>query len=255
MAGSEGFDPSLIETEALLKKMKPRPANLSAARIVYEAGRAVGKQEVQAQLAQAGYVLAGASASTPLWKKWFVPSWATAATAICLALLIGRVIRPTHREAPPHDHSHAVHTPNVPAYSNNPSYNSPGYRPAPDYTVAPSEVSPEASSTDSTPAELHVEGKSAPSVSPGTVVGQPKERGSIVHTSNDTENRSGTPRQGRGSAPSPPKEQNLADFFKDLIPPLKSRRGIDIESLQDNMLDAQEGQCLSAIGLIKITSP
>ena len=61
MAGPEGFDPSLIETEALLKKMKPRPANLSAARIVYEAGRAVGKEETQALLVSGGFVAASAA--------------------------------------------------------------------------------------------------------------------------------------------------------------------------------------------------
>lgn len=259
MAGSEGFDPSLIETEALLKKMKPRPANLSAARIVYEAGRAVGKEEMQAQLAQGGFVLAGAPLSTPTWKKWLVPSWAASATALCLLLLLVQVMRAPSREEPlPH---HAVHPPGSPViYPTTPSYNSPGYsssgyRNAPVYaeTPMPPGAEPGATATESKAPEMHAAGTPAapPEAPPETLVQQPKYGKAVVPTANESDNRSGVPRQGRDLNPPPPKERNLAEFIQDLLPKLKSRRGFDAESIQEELLSAESGKSLSPLGLIK----
>src|SRR6187549_1242277 len=125
MAGPEGFDASLIETEALLKKMKPRPANLSAARIVYEAGRAVGKEEMQAQLVSGGMIMSALPAAAT-WKKWVIPAWAGGATAVCLLLVVQLGFRgsqqPTTRDYVNHGSSQ------VPALSpGEPNFSSPGY--------------------------------------------------------------------------------------------------------------------------------
>ena len=236
MAGPEGFDPSLIETEALLKRMKPRPANLSAARIVYEAGRAVGKEEMQAQLASGSLVLA----SPPLastWKKWVLPSWAAGATVLCLVIgfqLTGRNSKqPEPDYQPPYATTPNSAPPNLTPYRS-PGHYSPGQQPIQDQLV-------ERNADVAEP--MDVEKMTMP------VAGQIQK-----HTQNvsDSQNESGTPRTVPDRTPPKLREKNLAEFIRDQLPSLEPRKSFDpMEMPNSGSATGGSGMALTALGFIK----
>jgi hypothetical protein len=247
MAGPEGFDPSLIEAEALLKKMKPRPANISAARIVYEAGRAVGKEEMQSQWGMGSVSNGGMSAgAAPLlaskWKGWILPAWAGGATALCILLAFQVTSRKsTNDDFVTHPTSHSPHVaPNYPQPSQglgaSPGYGNQGLVAAPPDRLV----------------------EQQPPVAPQepqdrVVISQPnsKKNPSSV-TASDSRNRSGSVRDGRELEPSKPREKTIAEYLREQLPPLESRRNIDPLEIRDGVLQPpQAGMTLTTMGMIK----
>lgn len=234
MAGPEGFDPSLIETEALLKKMKPRPANLSAARIVYEAGRAVGKEEMQAQLANGGFVLAGAPLAASSWKKWILPAWAGGATAVCLLLWIQFASR-------------APQTPEHPDYTVHPTT-----YPSSQGVPAIANESLHSQGFGGVPAAQWVEKTSPPVTDEKLITPGPQLHKSTATAASESGNQSGTPRDGRDLAPPQKREQNLAEYIREQLPIFESRRNIDPIEIRDGVLQPpQAGMVLTTLGMIK----
>lgn len=227
MAGPEGFDPSLIETEALLKRMKPRPANLSAARIVYEAGRAVGREEMQAQLVSGGLALASPPVAST-WKKWVLPSWAAGATVLCLVIgfqLAGRSPKQPEPDYPPQANQVPYTTP----------YRSPGH----DQPAQPQYVEQNADVRE----PMDLEKMTIP------VAGQNQGRTQNV---SDSRNESGVPRDVPANSPPKPREKNLAEYLRDQLPSLEPRKSFDpMEMPSGNASSNGGGMALTALGFIK----
>ncbi len=238
MAGPEGFDPSLIETEALLKKMKPRPANLSAARIVYEAGRAVGKEEIQTQLAGGGFVMASAPLAASTWKKWILPSWAGGATVLCFFLWFQFSTRIPQAPEPQSNFAYPTNYPNPQSQApfTEELHRSQGYGGVPASQLA-EQPAPQ---PQSMPAEKLI--------SPGSNL----QRAASTAAS-DSENQSGTPRTGRDLGPPKQREKNLAEYIREQFPILESRRNIDPIEIRDGVLQPpQSGMALTTLGMIKM---
>jgi hypothetical protein len=245
MAGPEGFDPSLIETEALLKKMKPRPANLSAARIVYEAGRAVGKEETQALLVSGGFVAASAAPmGMAKWKSWVFPAWAGGATALCLLLYVQFATRGPRSPEPP----------NFETYSN-------VRRDASGSVIREDGTTHQSPGLGGLPHDQVTENRlnGRPPVAPNSVdverqvvSGVGTQKGVTTKAGSDSDNESGSVREGRFIDPPKKREKNLAEYLRDQLPPLESRRNIDPIEIRDGILQPPgKGVALSALGFIK----
>lgn len=236
MAGPEGFDASLIETEALLKKMKPRPANLSAARIVYEAGRAVGREEMQAQLVGSGMVMATVPANAA-WKKWVVRSWAGGATVVCLILLCQFAIRGPQK---PENSDLGVNGASNPVRSQ--GFGSPGFAgPSPFQPAQP----------------FHPRGNSTPTeveLPENHFLGAPSSGGGVHTAASNSENQSGSVRDARPSSEPRKREKNLADYIRDQLPSIESKRNLDPLEIRDNRLQPPGSggpMALTTLGFIK----
>lgn len=242
MAGPEGFDASLIETEALLKKMKPRPANLSAARIVYEAGRAVGKEEAQALLASGGLVLASPSVAAT-WKKWILPSWAAGSTVLCLLLWFqfgGRAPKATEPQDYVRYPQPTYHSPQMTS-----PYPSSGYgQGSENRTVESRAVENQIVERNaSTPERAEIDGLVTP------VAGA---KGVNTQANAESQNQSGVPRDVYDRSPAKPREKNLAEYLRDQFPSLEPRRRIDPLEIRDNVPQPSgSGMALTALGFIK----
>jgi hypothetical protein len=239
MAGPEGFDASLIETEALLKRMKPRPANLSAARIVYEAGRAVGKEEMQAQLVGSGMVMAALPA-TASWKKWVVRTWAGGATAVCLVLLLNFALRGPRKPETPNYEIYGVSNP-APS-PGEPGFHSQGY----------AGVTPEngAKKSSPQPATSIVEDQ----FTEKQIVTTPPSGGGTSTAASNSENRSGAVRDGRPVGEPKKQEKNLAQYIRDQLPSLEAKRNFDPLEPKNGVLQppgAGSPMALTTLGFIK----
>lgn len=239
MAGPEGFDASLIETEALLKRMKPRPANVSAARIVYEAGRAVGKEEMQAQLVSGGLVLAAPPVAS--WKKWIVPSWAAGTTAVCVLLCILFANRGPQIQQPDFHRPQVTVQPG--SYQGDPysRYGKPLDRDALERQAVETQIASEQ------PFAAPDQGEIAPVLTPAS---NPQ----IRHTqaSSTSDNESGVPREVPPKGQQKPREKNLAEYLREQLPSIESRRNFDpLEMPNGGAQPPGGGMALTALGFIK----
>jgi hypothetical protein len=240
MAGPEGFDASLIETEALLKRMKPRPANLSAARIVYEAGRAVGKEEMQAQLVGSGMVMA-AGPATASWKKWVVRTWAGGATAVCLVLLLNFALRGPQAPDTPKYEIYGVS--NVAPSPGEPGFRSPGFAGVSTEGAATKKVAP-----DPTNSDLEAQ------VVENQIVATPSPANGVSNASSDSDNQSGAVRNGRPVGEPKKREKNLAEYLRDQLPSLEAKRNFDPLEPKNGALQppgAGGPMALTTLGFIK----